>query len=56
MKAADAVILNSESVRAEVCRYLDVDLDKMHLIPEAVDHDLFMPDDRNQAWDHVTRT
>jgi glycosyltransferase involved in cell wall biosynthesis len=56
VKAADAIILNSESVRAEVCRYLDVDPDKMHLIPEAVDHDLFMPGDRDQAWDHVTRT
>jgi glycosyltransferase involved in cell wall biosynthesis len=28
----------------------------VHLIPEAVDHDLFMPGDRDQAWDHITRT
>jgi glycosyltransferase involved in cell wall biosynthesis len=27
----------------------------VHLIPEAVDHDLFRPGDRDEAWDHVTR-
>jgi glycosyltransferase involved in cell wall biosynthesis len=56
LKVADAVILNSESLRTEVHRYLDVDPAKVHLIPEAVDHDLFTPGDRDQAWDHVTRT
>jgi glycosyltransferase involved in cell wall biosynthesis len=56
VKVADAVILNSESLRAEVHHYLDVDPAKVHLIPEAVDHDLFMPGDRDEAWDHVTRT
>ena len=40
-KVADAVILNSESLRGEVTHYLDVDPAKLHLIPEAVDHDLF---------------
>ncbi len=44
-KVADAIIINSESLRAEVHRYLDVDPDKLHLIPEAVDHDLFRPGD-----------
>jgi glycosyltransferase involved in cell wall biosynthesis len=56
VKVADAVILNSESLRAEVHHYFDVDPAKVHLIPEAVDHDLFMPGDRDQAWDHITRT
>ena len=39
VKVADAVILNSESLRAEVHHYLDVDPAKVHLIPEAVDHE-----------------
>lgn len=56
VRVADAVILNSESLRAEVHHYLDVDPAKVHLIPEAADHDLFRPGDRDQAWDHVRRT
>jgi glycosyltransferase involved in cell wall biosynthesis len=56
VKVADAIILNSESLRSEVHHYLGVDPAKVHLIPEAVDHDLFRPGDRDQAWDHVTRT
>jgi glycosyltransferase involved in cell wall biosynthesis len=56
VKVADAVILNSESLRAEVHHYLDIDPAKVHLIPEAVDHDLFRPGDRDQAWEHVRRT
>jgi glycosyltransferase involved in cell wall biosynthesis len=56
LKVADAVILNSESLRAEVHHYLDVDPAKVHLIPEAVDHELFRPGDREEAWHHVTRT
>ena len=35
-------------------RYLDVDPAKLHLIPEAVDHELFRPGDREEAWHHVT--
>ena len=50
-KVADAIIINSESLRAEVTRYLDVDPAKLHLIPEAVDHDLFRPGDPDEAWD-----
>jgi glycosyltransferase involved in cell wall biosynthesis len=56
VKVADAVILNSESLRAEVDHYLDINPAKVHLIPEAVDHDLFTPGDRDQAWDHITWT
>ena len=48
-EVADAIIINSESLRAEVDRYLDVDPAKLHLIPEAVDHDLFRPGDPVEA-------
>ncbi|MDQ4038232.1 MAG: glycosyltransferase family 4 protein [Actinomycetota bacterium] len=53
-RLADAILINSESLRHEVQRYLDVDPAKLHLIPEAVDHDLFRPGDRDDAWDLVT--
>ena len=51
-RVADIVILNSESLRREVQRYLDIDPAKLRLIPEAVDHELFRPGDRGeaQAW------
>jgi glycosyltransferase involved in cell wall biosynthesis len=52
-KVADAVIINSESLRHEVMRYLDVDPGKLRLIPEAVDHDLFRPGDADEARAHV---
>jgi glycosyltransferase involved in cell wall biosynthesis len=48
-KVADAIIINSESLRAEVERHLDVDPAKLRLIPEAVDHELFHPGDRGEA-------
>jgi glycosyltransferase involved in cell wall biosynthesis len=53
-KVADAVIINSESLRHEVMRYLDVDPAKLRLIPEAVDHDVFRPGDADEARAHVT--
>ena len=53
-KVADAIIINSESLRHEVMRYLDVDPAKLRLIPEAVDHDLFRPGDAVEARAHVT--
>jgi glycosyltransferase involved in cell wall biosynthesis len=52
-KVADAVIINSESLRREIMRYLDVDPGKLRLIPEAVDHELFRPGDRDASWDHL---
>jgi glycosyltransferase involved in cell wall biosynthesis len=52
-KVADAIIINSESLRSEVDRYLDVDPAKLHLIPEAVDHELFRPGDPDEAQDHL---
>jgi glycosyltransferase involved in cell wall biosynthesis len=53
-KVADAIILNSKSLQREVQHYLDVDPAKLHLIPEAVDHDIFRPGDRDAAWHWVT--
>jgi glycosyltransferase involved in cell wall biosynthesis len=53
-KVADAIIINSESLRHEVTHYLDVDPAKLRLIPEAVDHELFRPGDRDEAWQHVS--
>jgi glycosyltransferase involved in cell wall biosynthesis len=54
VRLADAIIINSESLRQEVQRYLDVDPAKLHLIPEAVDHELFRPGERDQAWSLMT--
>ena len=48
-KVADAIIINSESLRAEVERHLDVDPTKLRLIREAVDHELFRPGDPSAA-------
>src|SRR5260370_41992737 len=42
-RLADAIIINSESLRSEIQRYLKVDEPKFRLIYEAVDHDLFNP-------------
>ena len=46
---ADAVIINSHSLRAEIDRYLEVDPRKLKLIYEAVDHDVFKPGDAGEA-------
>ncbi len=48
-KVADAIILNSESLRSEVHRYLDVDPAKLWMVPEAVDHTVFRPGDPDEA-------
>jgi glycosyltransferase involved in cell wall biosynthesis len=47
--AADAIIINSESLRSDIKRYLDVDERKLKLIHEAVDHELFRPGDAGAA-------
>src|SRR6516165_2170033 len=44
-RVADAIIINSESLRSEIHQYLKVDDRKLKLIYEAVDHDLFRPGD-----------
>ena len=48
-QAADAIIINSESLRSEIQHYLEVDARKLKLINEAVDHDLFKPGDADAA-------
>jgi glycosyltransferase involved in cell wall biosynthesis len=52
-RAADAIIINSESLRAEVGKYLQVDERKFKLIYEAVDHELFKPGDAEAARTRV---
>ncbi len=46
---AEAIIINSESLRAEIKEHLEVDDDKLKLIYEAVDHELFRPGDPAEA-------
>jgi glycosyltransferase involved in cell wall biosynthesis len=48
-RVADAIIINSESLRSEIQRYLNVDARKLKLIYEAVDHELFRPGDVGEA-------
>jgi glycosyltransferase involved in cell wall biosynthesis len=55
-RLADAIVINSESLRSEVTRYLDVDERKLRLIYEAVDHELFRPGDATAARAHVKQT
>ena len=44
-RVADAIIINSESLRSEIQQYLKVDSRKLKLIHEAVDHELFKQGD-----------
>jgi glycosyltransferase involved in cell wall biosynthesis len=48
-RVADAVIVNSKSLRSEVEHYLNVDARKLKLIYEAIDHDLFKQGDASEA-------
>jgi glycosyltransferase involved in cell wall biosynthesis len=48
-RVADAIIINSESLRSEIEHYLKVDARKLKLIYEAVDHDLFKQGDAAPA-------
>jgi glycosyltransferase involved in cell wall biosynthesis len=52
-RAAEAIIINSKSLRAEIKQYLEVDERKLKLIYEAVDHDIFKPADAAMARAHV---
>jgi glycosyltransferase involved in cell wall biosynthesis len=54
VRVADAVIINSESLRREIHEHLDMDPAKLHMIPEAVDHELFRPGDRDEAFQRVS--
>ena len=48
-RAAQAIIINSHSLRSEIEQYLNVDSRKLKLIYEAVDHDLFKPGNADEA-------
>ena len=48
-RAAEAIIINSQSLRSEIEQYLTVDPRKLKLIYEAVDHDVFKPGDADEA-------
>src|SRR5215475_2248786 len=48
-RLAEAIIINSQSLRSEIEHYLNVDARKFRLIHEAVDHDLFRPGDAGAA-------
>lgn len=52
-RLADAIIINSQSIRAEIEEHLQVDPSKLRLIYEAVDHSLFAPGDRDAARSQV---
>jgi len=54
-RVADAIVINSESMRSEVDRYLQVDPRKLRLIYEAVDHDRFKQGDALAARASVAR-
>lgn len=55
VRMADAIIINSESIRAEINQHLDVDPEKLRYIPEAVDHEMFRPGDTDAARDELRR-
>jgi glycosyltransferase involved in cell wall biosynthesis len=48
-RLAEAIIVNSEALRTDVEHYLGVEPSKLHLVPEAVDHELFRPGDAQAA-------
>ena len=54
-RLAEAIIINSKSIRDDIERHLHVDPAKLRLIYEAVDHALFRPGDRAAACSRVGR-
>jgi len=54
-RLADAIIINSASLRAEIHQHLHVDERKLRLIYEAVDHELFRPGDATAAREQLAR-
>jgi glycosyltransferase involved in cell wall biosynthesis len=52
-KVAEAIIINSNSLRDQINQYLEIDQRKLRLIYEAVDHDLFKPGNRDAARAYV---
>jgi glycosyltransferase involved in cell wall biosynthesis len=55
VRRADAIIVNSNSLRDEINRYLDVDPQKVSLVYEAVDHDIFKPGNQDAARAQLAR-
>src|SRR5690606_8593539 len=53
VRAADAIVINSQSLKSELLTYLDVDESKLRMITEGVDHERFRPGDPDEAWDHL---
>ena len=53
VRIAEAIVVNSESLRSEIERYLDVDSRKIKLVYEAIDHDLFKPGEADAARKRV---
>ena len=49
VRLADAIVVNSQSLRSEVEHYLDVDTSKLRLVYEAIDHKIFKPGDVAEA-------
>lgn len=49
VRVADMVVVDSESLRDEVVKYLPVDTRKLRVIHEGVDHELFKPGDADEA-------
>jgi glycosyltransferase involved in cell wall biosynthesis len=54
VRLADAVIANSNSTRTAINKYLEVDPEKVSLIYEAVDHDIFKPGNSDAARAHLS--
>jgi glycosyltransferase involved in cell wall biosynthesis len=55
VRVAEAIIINSESLRQEIEQHLEVDPSKLRLVREAVDHDLFKPGDAACAREELRR-
>jgi glycosyltransferase involved in cell wall biosynthesis len=55
VRIAEAVVVNSKSLRSEVEKYLNVDPRKLRLVYEAIDHDLFQPGDAGAARARIAR-
>jgi glycosyltransferase involved in cell wall biosynthesis len=53
VRLADAIIVNSTSLRSEIDEYLEVEPQKISLIYEAVDHDIFKPGSDDAARAHL---
>ena len=52
-RLAEAIVINSETLRSDIERFLEVDPAKLRLVPEAVDHELFRLGDAGAARAHI---